>query len=146
MWRHASHVGETLKWFDPDVLHFTGPGDVSQLGAYLGHRFSIPTVASWHTNLHEYASRRLQLRWASAQRRAGARLWIEKQALHLLMMFYTIPRVILAPNQELARLERSTGRPTVLMSRGVNTDLFTPARRRGQNAIINIGYVGRLSK
>jgi phosphatidylinositol alpha 1,6-mannosyltransferase len=146
LWRHASHVAETLKWFAPDVLHFTGPGDVSQLGACLGHRFSIPMVASWHTNLHEYASRRLPLEWVSAQRRADARSWIESQALHLLMMFYTIPRVILAPNQELAALlERSTGRPTVLMSRGVNTDLFTPARRRGQNAIINIGYVGRLS-
>ena len=46
-------------WFAPDVLHFTGPSDVGQLGAYFGHRLSIPMVGSWHTNLHEYASRRL---------------------------------------------------------------------------------------
>jgi glycosyltransferase involved in cell wall biosynthesis len=32
------------------------------------------------------------------------------------------------------------------MSRAVNTDIFTPARRRGENTIVNIGYVGRLSK
>ena len=62
------------------------------------------------------------------------------------MLFYKIPRVILAPNHELAELlESSTGKPTFLMSRGVNTDVFTPARRRGANAIVNIGYVGRLS-
>ena len=146
MWRHVSHVRETLKWFAPDVLHFTGPSDVGQLGAYLGHRLSIPMVASWHTNLHEYASRRLRLKWTTAERRVRAKTWVEQQALQLLMQFYKIPRVILAPNRELATLlERATGRPTVLMSRGVNTDLFTPARRRGQNAIINIGYVGRLS-
>ncbi len=146
MWRHVSHVGETLKWFAPDVLHFTGPSDVGQLGAYLGHRLSIPMVASWHTNLHEYASRRLRLRWANAERRVRAKTWVEQQALQLLMQFYKIPRVILAPNRELATLlERATGRPTFMMSRGVNTDLFTPARRRGQNTIMNIGYVGRLS-
>jgi phosphatidylinositol alpha 1,6-mannosyltransferase len=34
---------------------------------------------------------------------------------------------------------------TSLTSRCVNTDMFTPARRRGSNAIVNIGYVGRLS-
>lgn len=146
MWRHSSHVAEAVKWFAPDVLHFTGPGDVGQLGAYLGHRLSIPMVASWHTNLHEYASRRLRLAWATAQGRARAKSWVERQALHLLMLFYRIPRVILAPNRDLAALlENETGKPTFLMGRGVNTDVFTPARRRGQNAIVNIGYVGRLS-
>ncbi len=47
-----------------------------------------------------------------------------------LMLFYKIPRVCMS---------------TSLTSRCVNTDLFTPARRRGSNAIVNIGYVGRLS-
>ena len=62
------------------------------------------------------------------------------------MLFYKIPRVVLAPNRELAELlGEGTGKPTVLMSRGVDTDVFTPARRRGHNAIVNIGYVGRLS-
>lgn len=146
MWRHASHVGEALKWFAPDVLHFTGPSDIGQLGAYLGHRLGIPMVASWHTNLHEYASQRLRLEWATPRARARARSWVEQQALQLLMSFYKIPRVILAPNREVAGLlERSTGRPTFLMSRSVNTHLFTPARRRGTNTIVNIGYVGRLA-
>ena len=103
-------------------------------------------VASWHTNLHEYASRRLRLDWAGQARRDEAKAWVEQQALRLLLLFYKIPRVVLAPNRELAELlESGTGKPTFLMSRGVNTDVFTPARRRGANAIVNIGYVGRLS-
>ena len=146
MWRHIGRVTETVKWFSPDVLHFTGPSDVGQLGACVGHRLNIPMVASWHTNLHEYASRRLRLKWLGQARRDDAKTWVEQQALRLLMWFYRIPRVVLAPNVELAEiLEAGTGKPAFLMSRGVNTDVFTPARRRGPNAIVNIGYVGRLS-
>lgn len=146
MWRHLGRVADAVKWFAPDVLHFTGPSDVGQLGACIGHRLSIPMVASWHTNLHEYASRRLRLNWAGPARRDQTKAWVEQHALRLLLLFYKIPRVILAPNGELAELlESGTGKPTFLMSRGVNTELFTPARRRGANAIVNIGYVGRLS-
>ena len=35
MWRHIGRAAEFVKWFAPDVLHFTGPGDVGQLGACL---------------------------------------------------------------------------------------------------------------
>jgi len=136
MWRYTPRVATALRWFAPDVLHFTGPSDIGQLGAYLGHRLSIPMVGSWHTNLHEYASRRL---------RFGNKSWVEAQALRALMLFYRIPRVVLAPNRELASLlECATGKPTLLMSRGLDTDVFT-AKRLVANAIINIGYVGRLS-
>ncbi len=146
MWRHIGRAAEFVKWFAPDVLHFTGPGDVGQLGACLGHRLSIPMVASWHTNLHECASRRLRLTWASQARRDEAKAWVEQRALRLLMLFYKIPRVVLAPNRELAGLlESRTGKPALLMSRAVDADVFTPVRRHGPNAIVNIGYVGRLS-
>jgi phosphatidylinositol alpha 1,6-mannosyltransferase len=146
MWRHAGRAAEIVQWFAPDVLHFTGPGDVGQLGAYLGHRLSVPMVASWHTNLHECASRRLRLGWASTATRENVKGWVERHTLQLLMVFYRIPRVVLAPNAELAEmLETATGKPTFLMARGVNTERFTPARRKGANSILNIGYVGRLS-
>ncbi len=146
LWRYGSRVEEALRWFAPDVLHFTGPGDVGQLGAYLGHRLGIPMVASWHTNLHEYASRRLQLKWATAAGRERVKAWVERRVLDLMLMFYRIPQVVLVPNRDIAELiERGTGKPTFLMSRSVDTSLFTPSRRRGPNSIVNIGYVGRLS-
>lgn len=134
MWRYFERVKAILKWFAPDVLHLTGAGDMSQLGAYLGRRLSIPMVASWHTNLHRYAS----LRFCAKS--------LEQPAFRALMKFYRIPRVLMAPNAELrSLLERETGKPTALMPRGVDTDLFMPARRRHPNWMVNIGYVGRLS-
>lgn len=146
IWRHARRAAEVVKQFAPDVIHFTGPSDVGQLGAYLGHRLSIPMVGSWHTNLHEYASRRLGLRWMSDAMRGKAKAWTEEQALRALLLFYRIPRVLLAPNDE-ARvlLEEGTGKPTFLMSRGVDTVMFSPSKRVKPNTIVNVGYVGRLS-
>ena len=146
LWRYTRRVSALLRWFAPDVLHFTGPSDIGQLGAYLGHRLSLPMVASWHTNLHQYASRRLKLRWATSEIREKGQAWAEAQAFRALMLFYRIPRVVLAPNEELRDLlESETNKPTVLMPRGVDTVLFTPARRRSPNWMVNIGYVGRLS-
>jgi phosphatidylinositol alpha 1,6-mannosyltransferase len=148
MWRHVGRVAELLRQFRPDVLHFTGPSDIGQLGAYLGHRLSIPMVGSWHTNLHEYASRRLlkRLTWTREKTRMQLRLWIERHALRATLLFYNMPRVILAPNEEwLHLLERRTGKPTFLMSRGIDTVLFTPDKRARSDAAVNIGYVGRLS-
>ena len=71
---------------------------------------------------------------------------VERWALRACALFYRIPRVILAPNEDLrAILVEHTGRPTVLMSRGVDTNMFTPGKRTRTDEDINIGYVGRLS-
>ena len=147
-WRHARRVGESLRAFAPDVLHITGPSDVGQLGAYLGHRLSIPMVGSWHTNLHEFAARRAlkRLPWLWAGARQTARDRIERHALRATLWFYQIPRVLLAPNEELVRmLANRTGKPVYLMSRGVDADRFSPARRTIRASELRIGYVGRLS-
>ena len=149
LWRHVRRVADVVRWFRPDVLHFTGPSDVGQLAAALGRRLGVPMVGSWHTNLHEYASRRLLQRFAGLreQTRLRMRLSVEHHALAVTMLFYRLPRVVLAPNEEWkAQIEWRTGKPTFLMTRGVDTDLFTPARRRRTDAgVVNIGYVGRLS-
>jgi phosphatidylinositol alpha 1,6-mannosyltransferase len=147
-WRHARRVREALRAFAPDVLHITGPSDVGQLGAYLGHRLSIPMVGSWHTNLHEFAARRAlkRLPWLSAGARQTARDRIERYALRATLWFYQVPRVLLAPNEELVRmLANRTGKPVYLMSRGVDADRFSPARRTMRGSELRIGYVGRLS-
>src|SRR5262245_51664226 len=147
MWRHLSKVNAAIRKFAPDVLHFTGPSDIGQLGACVGHRSAIPMIGSWHTNLHEYAARRLRLEWVGEAACASARRMAERQTLRALILFYRLPRVILAPNDELAAmLATQTGKPIYLMSRGVDTDMFTPARRtRTDRRTVNIGYVGRLS-
>jgi phosphatidylinositol alpha 1,6-mannosyltransferase len=148
LWRHLGRVSNVLQMFQADVIHFTGPSDVGQLGAYLGHRLGIPMVGSWHTNLHEYASRRLltRLAWARDTTRTSIRQWVERQALSLTVSFYRLPRIVLAPNEDWQRLlESRTGKPTFVMTRGIDTEQFTPDRRARTDGALNIGYVGRLS-
>ena len=147
LWRHYGRVAALLREFDADVVHFTGPSDAGQLGALLGHRLSIPMVGSWHTNLHQYAAMRSAryFRWIPDGARHRIFDTITSNALRATLLFYRIPRVVLAPNPELvAMLARRTGRPARLMKHGVDLDTFTPRRRRN-DATVRIGFVGRLS-
>jgi glycosyltransferase involved in cell wall biosynthesis len=148
LWRHFGRVRRVLKAFRPDVLHFTGPSDVGQLGAYLGGQLGTPMVGSWHTNLHEYASRRLLRQLGRLHERTRTRLldWVEHVTLAITLRFYKIPRVVLAPNEEWRTLlARRIGKPVLVMTRGVDTNVFHPGRRTRTDGVVNIGYVGRLS-
>src|SRR5262249_54010240 len=133
LWRHVSRVARVVRWFRPDVLHFTGPSDIGLLGVLLGRRLSIPMVGSWHTNLHEYAARRAVNHLGLLPEAACKRIReaIERYGLTITMWFYANPRIVLAPNDEWkALIEAWTKKPTFVMTRGVDTVLFTPARRR----------------
>jgi len=147
--RHLKHVKKELHRFQPDLIHITGPGDCGLIGALPAWQLSIPLVASWHTNLHEFGARRLERllgrvvpkRWAL---QAGA--VSERLMLALSKNSYGFGRMLLAPNPELiAMLEAGTRRPTFLMQRGVDTNLYPPERRRRSDDVFTIGYVGRLS-
>jgi phosphatidylinositol alpha 1,6-mannosyltransferase len=147
--RHIPQVWEALERFRPDIIHITGPSEVGMVGACLAYQLKVPLVASWHTNVHEYAARRsnwfLRMLPSGASTVTGQK--IEDIALATVGWFYSWAQVLFAPNPELCwLLERSTGRPCHLMPRGVDAELFTPARRRpSTDCEIVLGYVGRLS-
>ena len=147
-WRHASRVIEAAREFKANVVHVTGPNDTGQLGAYVARKLRLPLVISWHTNVHEYAARRLNKLAAPLPDAWRERLasFAERQGLRVALRFCRLGRALLAPNAELRELlTRETGRPTHLMRRGVDTSLFSPVKRlRGDGAFL-IGYVGRLS-
>jgi glycosyltransferase involved in cell wall biosynthesis len=148
--RHFSLIGEVLERFKPDLIHITGPSDVGLLGAFLAHRRHLPLAASWHTNVHEYAARRADwfLRLLPKRHSAAAGQKIENLALSTTAWFYRKAKVLFAPNPELcALLERSTGRPCFLMPRGVDAELFHPAKRTraSDDPVRILGFVGRLS-
>jgi glycosyltransferase involved in cell wall biosynthesis len=110
----------------------------------------VPLAASWHTNVHEYAARRMGwlTRHLSESNGASTERWVEGSALWATSQFYKLAKVLFAPNDELCRmLERTTGRPCYLMQRGVDTELFSPARRTRaeSDSTVVLGYVGRLS-
>jgi glycosyltransferase involved in cell wall biosynthesis len=148
--RHLNLIDRTVHHFRPDIIHITGPSDVGLMAAAVALLNRIPLAASWHTNVHEYASRRSQ--WLTgrlpgpASRLASAA--IEEFFLRLTSLLYFWAGINFAPNPGLChQLERYTSRPCHLMQRGVDTELFSPAKRNRdpQDSSFILGFVGRLS-
>jgi phosphatidylinositol alpha 1,6-mannosyltransferase len=148
VWRHLKLIRETLREFKPDVVHITGPSDVGQIGAYVSHKLRLPVVASWHTNLHEYAGKRLNnlVRFLPAIARRPLVRFAERNSLRTLLEFYKIGRVLLAPNEELGEMLRvGCNRPVFIMRRGVDTTVFSPAKRDRRDGVFTLGYIGRVT-
>ncbi len=148
--RHIPLISEVLERFQPGLIHITGPSEIGILGAGLAHQLHLPLAASWHTNVHEYAARRANwfLRLLPKRQSAATGQKIEDLAMATAGRFYSLAQVLFAPNPELcALLERTTGRPCHLMPRGVDADLFHPAKRTREHDDREriLGFVGRLS-
>lgn len=148
--RHIPIIGEVLDRFRPDLIHITGPSEVGMLGAGLAYHRDLPLAASWHTNVHEYLARRSDwlLRLLPERHSESTGRKIQDLTLAAAARFYSIAKVLFAPNIELCQLlESSTGRPCFLMPRGVDTQLFNPARRlrSSEDKTFTLGFVGRLS-
>ena len=117
------------------------------MGAWMAWKLDIALVGSWHTNIHEYAARRLRKSlWFMPQKmRWEFTKFIERQIRTGAKLYYTMPQVLLAPNQELVEmLQTGTPRPSKLMIRGVDTNVFSPEKRTVKDGLIRFGFVGRL--
>jgi glycosyltransferase involved in cell wall biosynthesis len=148
--RHIPLIGEVLERFKPDLIHITGPSEIGMLGAGLAHYLKLPLAASWHTNVHEYLARRSKwfLRLLPKRQSKMTGEQIEELTMAAAAKFYSVAKVLFAPNPELSRrLERMTGRPCFLMQRGVDAELFHPKKhkRNPEDRDQVLGFVGRLS-
>jgi phosphatidylinositol alpha 1,6-mannosyltransferase len=148
--RHVPLMGEALERFRPDLIHITGPSEIGVLGAALAHHLKVPLAASWHTNVHEYLVRRSGwfLNRLPERKSAATAKKIQDLALATAGILYRRAGVTFAPNPELcAQLEQVTHRPCFLMPRGVDAELFSPAKRRrdAKERELVLGFVGRLS-
>jgi phosphatidylinositol alpha 1,6-mannosyltransferase len=148
--RYSGLISQTVRDFRPDVIHITGPSELGLFGAYFAWKLGIPLVASWHTNVHEYAGRRLRWLTRNVSRSLGSRLEhiAEAVSMKIIARFYHVPSVLYAPNPELcALLESKVGKPFRLMERGVDTAIFSLAHRTrsSDDKQLVLGYVGRLS-
>jgi glycosyltransferase involved in cell wall biosynthesis len=148
--RYSRLISQTVRDFRPDIIHITGPSELGIFGAYFAWKLGIPLVASWHTNVHEYAGRRLRWLTRNVSRGLGQRAehLVEALSMKAIARFYHIPSVLYAPNPELcALLESKVGKPFRLMERGVETDTFSPIHRTrpADGKQLVLGYVGRLS-
>ena len=145
--RHLRRVRRELDRFNPDVIHITGLNDVSIIGAYLAWKKQVPLLASWHTNLHEFAARRLDKIFGflpDSTRKSFTGL-AERKILAGAVLYYKMAKLVLAPNQELVDiLSKATGRDARLMLRGVDTQFFSPEKRTLRDSTMRLGFVGRL--
>ncbi|MCX7604889.1 MAG: glycosyltransferase [Bryobacteraceae bacterium] len=140
-WRHLPLVERSLREFEAEIVHITGPNHPGFLGSLAAWRLGLPVVMSWHTNVHEYAAWRLP-RWMPQWIRSA----VSRASFLGLALYYRQGRIHLVPNREMAlRLERATGKPSRLMMRGVDCRLFNPCKRQREDGAFVAGYVGRLS-
>lgn len=145
--RHTNKVIKALMDFQPDVLHITGLNDVSIIGSYLAWKLDLPLVGSWHTNLHEFAARRLNKMFRFLPEPINNKIsaLAERKILAGAILYYKMPKILLAPNQELLdMLNKGTKREARLMIRGVDTEKFSPQKRTLSDGKIRFGFVGRL--
>ncbi len=146
--RHIPAIGDVLEEFAPTLVHITGPSELGMLGAAVAAQHGLPLAASWHTNVHEYLARRSEWLFKllpGEQPRTASRM-VEEWTLAATAQLYARAQVLFAPSEALGeQLTGLTGRPCHRMPRGVDTSLFTPARRRRQSEAFTLGFVGRLS-
>jgi len=101
----------------PDIVHVATEGPLGWAALSAADALGIPLASSFHTNFHRYA-------------RDYGFAFLTRPALAYLRWFHNRTRITLSPTEELNReLERDGFLGLRLLSRGVDTNLFTPARR-----------------
>lgn len=147
--RHYQKVLQVMKDFRANVVQITGPSDVGILGALLAHNMHVTLAASWQTNIHQFAGRRVLSLFSAWPKKISRSLAaaVESGSFRAAARFYKIPKLLFTPNRELVELlGRATGKPCYLMGHSVNTEMFDPAfRDRADGGAFQIGYVGRLT-
>ena len=147
-WRYTRRIRNQVLQFQPDVIHITSPGELGQLGVCLSRELGIPLVASWHTNFHQFAARRLQKLIGFLPARASRPIvsWSQDRGLGILLWFYGFAAVTLAPTaRHVAWLEKKLRRPSFLMPRGIDAQQFNPKRRTVTDSTFRLGFVGRIT-
>lgn len=125
----------------PDVIYIATEGPLGWSAASVARRLGIPTLSGFHTNFHSY----------SQHYHTG---WLQPVILRYLQAFHNRTFGTLVPSTELQNQLQELGiRNVQILGRGVDTQLFTPARRsaeiRSQWGIgeqdIAVLYVGRIA-
>jgi glycosyltransferase involved in cell wall biosynthesis len=145
--RHTNKVLKKLMDFQPDILHITGLNDVSIMGSYLAWKLKMPLIGSWHTNLHKFAASRLNRMFGFLPDPLLNKVTglAERKIMDGSILYYKMPKVLLAPNQDLMdKLKEGTKRDVFLMTRGVDTEKFSPQKRTVSDGTVRLGFIGRL--
>ncbi|HEX2100532.1 MAG TPA: glycosyltransferase, partial [Candidatus Synoicihabitans sp.] len=101
----------------PDLVHIATEGPLGYAALLMARRLGLPVTSSFHTNFHSYS-------------RHYGFAFLTRPVLAYLRHFHNRTRLTLSPTEALNHeLERDGFRNLRLLSRGVNTRVFTPAAR-----------------
>ena len=118
---HLSELAERIFDLDADVIHVTGPGPLGLAGLALSKLLRLPLVASYHTELSDYAFALTADPLLSELMHAGA------------SRFYGAADLVLAPSQTAARsvsqLLGVTAKRVIVVPQGVDCERFSPDHR-----------------
>jgi glycosyltransferase involved in cell wall biosynthesis len=114
-------AGDSLTEFDPDLFHIATPDLLGFAALRQARRAGKPVVASYHTHFASYL----------AYYRLG---FLETGTWQYLRWFYSQCRQVYVPTESMMSVLRShgIGSNLRLWPRGVESDLFNPARRSTQ--------------
>lgn len=125
----------------PDVAYVATQGPLGASAVRTARRLGVPVVSGFHTNFHIYCR----------HYRLG---WLEPAVLAYLRRFHNRTGATLVPTAALQRDLATHGlRNVQVLGRGIDTDLFNPARRDARlraawglaDDAIAVIYVGRLA-
>lgn len=144
-WPHWRQYLERVKRDGVDVIHLTTPGPLGLVALWVASQASLPLVGSFHTDLSAYT------RLLSGSDHLGTLMQ------EYMRWMYGHCRRVLVPSESTRQLlvaARCPADRVGIWSRGVDTQLFTPARRsqplrdewRASRERPALLYVGRLSK
>lgn len=129
-------VGAALDRYKPDVVHVITEGPLGGIGRRYARRRGLPLVTSFHTDFPRYAARYLG-RWAVGP------------AQRYLRSFHGAAHHTQTPSAETRNELVAQGiSQAVVWGRGVDTELFTPQRRRvprTSDHAVTVLHVGRLA-
>jgi glycosyltransferase involved in cell wall biosynthesis len=135
-------IADDLQRFQPDVVHVATEFSMGLAGMKAARQLGIPIVASAHTDYQKYAHRyRVE--------------WVVQMGWMYLRWFYGHAHRVLTPTRFFERVLNGRGvHHTAIWTRGVDTNVFSPAHRSeawrsrfgvGPDDLL-VTYVGRLAR
>ena len=111
-------VQRDLKEFDANIFHVSSPELLGHRAVTLAHKWNRPVVASVHTRFETYF-------------RYYGLAFIEPLVEAMMRRFYRRCDAIFAPSESMAQVlrEQRMSYDVGIWSRGVDTEIFSPARR-----------------
>lgn len=113
----AGMIRQMWRQQTPDVLYVATQGPLGASAVHVARRLAIPVVSGFHTNFHTYC-------------RHYHVAWMERVVFAYLRRFHNRTATTLVPTAALrADLVARGLRKVEVLGRGIDTELFTPARR-----------------